>query len=250
MMSRRRRGVALLLVLWLVVVLGGIGASVAMTVRGRLHVATNLRDRAVARAAAESGVVDASQMVEDSLALLAEGPRRSRFLNGLEQTRGADVALGEGRFRVTYEDATARLDLNLASEEALARFFAQFTGAVTARDVAREIHVRTRANAGPGVVATPLLSLDALREIVSLDARTATAAAPFLTVDGDGNVNQAHAAGAVRLAAAGQIVDAPTRLVVVSRGARAGSSLVHEIQAVFAIQGSQLALVRWRERDL
>ena len=56
-----RRGVALLLVLWLVVVLSAIGTTVAMTARGRLRVAANLRDRAAARAAAESGVLAAAR---------------------------------------------------------------------------------------------------------------------------------------------------------------------------------------------
>ncbi len=245
-----RRGVALLLVLWLVVVLGGIGGSVAMAVRARLHVASNLRDRAVGRAAAESGIVEATQAIEDSLARLPEGRPRSAFLNALEQRGEPAETLADGRFRVSYEDVSTRLDVNLASEEQLARFFAQFTGSVAARDVAREIRALTRADAGPGVVVTPLLSLDALRRIASLDPRTASAASAFLTVDGDGSVNMAHAAPAVRLAVAGQVVDAPTRLLVRSRGTRAGSRLVHEIEAVLAVQGAQLALVRWRERDL
>jgi hypothetical protein len=40
----------------------------------------------------------------------------------------------------------------------------------------------------------------------------------------------------------------PSRLLVVSRGWLDGSSLTHEIQAVYAVQGNDLALVRWRER--
>jgi len=244
-----RRGVALLLVLWLVVVLGAIGTTVAVTVRGRLRVAGNLRDRAVARAAAESGVLAASQAIGDSLAALGEGAARRAYLDALEGTPAPEEALGDARFRTALVDPSARLDVNAASEEALARFFAPFAGAAAARDVAREI--RERVGGGrPGEVATPFLSVDALGTVRSLAPRVAEAAAPYLTVDGDGSVNRLTAPPPVRAAAAGQLVDEPTRLVIVSRGWRAGAALTHEIQAVYAVQGAQLALVRWRERDL
>lgn len=244
-----RRGVALVLVLWLVVVLGVLGASVGVAARGRLRVAANLRDRAAARAAAESGVVAATRAVEDSLAVLGEGAARRAYLNALAESPAADEPLGDARFRVAFVDVAARLDVNAASEDALARFFAPFAGAAAARDVAREIRARVGGGA-PGEVATPFLTLDALRAVRALDPRVADAAAPYLTVDGDGSVNRATAPPVVRAAAAGQLVDEPTRLLVVSRGWRAGAALTHEIQAVYAVQGAQLALVRWRERDL
>ena len=244
-----RRGVALVLVLWLVVVLAGVGASVAVAVHGRLRVAANLRDRAVARLAAESGVVVAARAIEDTLSVLGEGNARRAYLDGIETGPAADEALGDARFRVALVDPSARLDVNAASEDALARFFAPFAGAAAARAVAREIRGRV-GGARPGEVATPFLSVDALGTLRSLDPRAAEAAAPYLTVDGDGSVNRVTAPPPVRAAAAGQLVDEPTRLVVVSRGWRAGAALTHEIQAVYAVQGTQLALVRWRERDL
>ncbi len=248
---RARRGVALILVLWLVVVLGAIAASLTTLVHGRLRTVANLRDRAIGREAAESGIVATTREIEDSLETFGEGERRASYLNGLESRRAArDEALGSARFRVAIADVNARLDINSASEDGLTRFLSQFAGAGRARDAAREIRAYRRADAGPGVIATPILDLDLLRTRTSLGARSADAAAPFLTVDGDGNINRHSAPPQVRIAAAGQLVDAPTRLLLVSRGWRAGGALTHEIQAVYAIQGTQLALVRWRERDL
>ena len=245
---RPRAGVALLLVLWLIVVLGTIGGSIAASGRERLGVATNLRDRAVARAMAESGIVAVSAEIGDTLARLDAGPARARYLNVLTASAPTQSTLGDGTFQVTVVDVNARLDVNLAGEESLSQFFSQFTNAVSAHEIAREIRERIGASARQGVIATPLQSIDALSDLPSFDSRMATAVASFLTVDGDGNVNMTHAPLAVRRSAAGQVVDAPTRVMIISRGARDGSSLMDEIEAVYALQGSQLALVRWRER--
>jgi hypothetical protein len=51
-------------------------------------------------------------------------------------------------------------------------------------------------------------------------------------------------------AAGGDLREEPSRIIVVSRGWLDGHALTHEIQAVYAIEGSRLALVRWRERTL
>ncbi|CAN5777434.1 hypothetical protein BH11GEM2_BH11GEM2_30280 [soil metagenome] len=245
---RQRLGVALLLVLWLIVVLGAIGGSLAASVHERVGVATNLRDDAVARAMAESGVVAASVEIGDSLGRLDAGPARAHYLNALTASAPAPYTLGDGTFQVSVVDVNARLDVNLASEDALSQFFSQFTNAVSAHEIAQEVRQRTGTSARQGAIATPFESIETLNESPSVDARLAAAVAPFITVDGDGNVNLTHAPLAVRRSAAGQVVDAPTRLMIVSRGARNGSSFVHEIEAVYAIQGSQLAFVRWRER--
>ena len=231
------------------VVLGAIGSSVVMVVRGRLHVATNLRDHAAARAAAESGVVSLVQAIEDSLARVGAGSQRDRYLNSLESEGRETATLGDARFSVTCEDVNARFDINMADENALARFFSGFTSAVRAREIAQAIRQRT-ASSVPGAVSRPLLDVTALGVVAGLGDTLLDAVATFITVDGDGNVNLQHAAPPVRLVAAGQIVSAPTRLMLTSRGTRTGSTLTHEIQAVYAIQGFQLAIVRWRERDL
>jgi hypothetical protein len=76
------------------------------------------------------------------------------------------------------------------------------------------------------------------------------AAAPYLTVDGDGKINRVTASDTVMIAAGGSVQDEPSRVIVISRGWLRGHSLTHEIQAVYAIEGNQLTLVRWTERDL
>jgi len=244
-----RRGIALLLVLWLVVVLGAIGTGVATGARTRIGVAGNLELRTEARLAAESGIVAATRALADSIARLGETPARRVYLNRLERAPelGGEQVLGDARFQVAFADVSARLDVNVAPEDALARFFAQFTAPTRARDIARELRARIAGDMPQGT--TPLRDLDELRLLPSMDEHTARAAAPYLTVDGDGRINGRAAPPAVRIAAGGELVDEPSRLLVVSRGWRPGRAITHEIQAVYAVQGNAIALVRWRERE-
>ena len=51
-----RRGVALMLVLWLLVLLGAVAAGVAESSRAEVGVVANLKARAAARSGAESGI--------------------------------------------------------------------------------------------------------------------------------------------------------------------------------------------------
>jgi hypothetical protein len=44
-------------------------------------------------------------------------------------------------------------------------------------------------------------------------------------------------------------VDGDGRLLIVARGWKQGHDLTREVQAVYAIEGSELRLLRWRERD-
>ena len=76
------------------------------------------------------------------------------------------------------------------------------------------------------------------------------AAASWLTVDGDGQTNRLTAPPVVLGVARGSLIDEPSRILFVARGWQRGHPLTHEVQAVYAIQGNQLAFVRWRERDL
>ena len=100
------------------------------------------------------------------------------------------------------------------------------------------------------VAARTLRSLDELESIPGVNLGLLRAAASYLTVDGDGKINRATATDTVMVAAAGSVQDEPSRVLVVSRGWLKGHSLTHEIQAVYAIAGNRLTLVRWRERDL
>ncbi|MGH7552459.1 MAG: hypothetical protein ACREMQ_05470, partial [Longimicrobiales bacterium] len=118
--------------------------------------------------------------------------------------------------------------------------------------------IRTFINGGdspeepaPSLLASrPLQSLDELIGIPGVPRELVEQAAEFLTVDGDGTINRVTASDPVLSAAGGELRDEPSRIVVVSRGWLDGHTLTHEIQAVYAIVGSELTLVRWRERNL
>lgn len=247
---RSRRGVALVLVLWLIVILGGIGAAVVSATRDASRLAANARARVVARYAAESGVEATLAAIEDSLRTLTDGAARRAFLNALERRSagGDSVALGDGRFAVAIVDASARLDVNAAPAENLARLLSRFTDPTRAAALAQA--VRARIERGGTRVVTPIRSLEELRAVPGADARVLQLAIPYLTVDGDGTVNGAAASDTVMAAAFGEVSDAPTRLVVVSRGWMREHPLTHEIQGVYAIARDRLVLVHWRERTL
>jgi len=246
---RARRGVALVLVLWLVVILGSIAAGIVSATRDSSHLAGNMRARAVARYAAESGIEATVAAIDDSLRLLTDSSARRDFLNALERRNAASAPnmLGDARFAVAALDASARLDVNAAPAENLARLFANFTDPLRARALADAI--RARIEPGDTRTITPLRSLEELREIVG-DDRVLQLSAPYLTVDGDGTINQASASAPVMSAAFGELRSAPSRLVLVSRGWMQGHPLSHEIQGVYAIASDRLVLVQWRERTL
>lgn len=256
---RNQKGVALLLVLWLIVILGAIGASVATGARTSSAIASNVRARTVARFAAESGIEATLAELGDSLSIHADAPTRADYLNALPDAFAVrdSTPLGNARFVVAVIDVSARLDVNTAGERALTTFFAQFTDLNQAADIARTIRERIE---GPpstfGAVDTtrspivyPLRSLEELRQLSGIPASVLDAAAPFLTIDGDGTINRRTAPPQVMAAATGELRDEPSRLLVVSRGWLGGHPLSHEIQGVYAITGGELVLVHWRERD-
>jgi general secretion pathway protein K len=126
--------VALMLVLWLIVVVSAIAAAATAAARTDAGVVVNVRARAAARYAAESGLVLASARL-DTL-LRATSPEDIPFLfKNLDEHIADlhDVQLGTARFGIAVEDLSARLDLNQASEPMLRNFFAQFTGRREAR---------------------------------------------------------------------------------------------------------------------
>jgi len=259
-----RRGFALMLVLWLIVVLGTITATIVVRTRETSALSGNARARVSGRYAAESGVALATAELERQLESLPDTADRQRYLNHLDAAISArgDVTLGDVLFSVTLVDVSARLDINNAETEALTRFFGLFEPAAargTAEAIRRAIDARevtaTRGSQSISgssalIAARPFRSLDELERLPGVSVGLLRAAAPYLTVDGDGKINRATASDTVLVAAGGSLQDEPSRLLVVSRGWLRGHSLTHEIQAVYAIAGNQLKLVRWRERDL
>ncbi|MGH7470164.1 MAG: general secretion pathway protein GspK [Longimicrobiales bacterium] len=259
----RRPGVALMLVLWLIVVLGTIGSGVVLSTRSTVTLTANYRARVVARYAAESGNAVARAALEDSLGRITDGEARRRYLNQLERALpGADrMALGDAQFAIALIDVGSRVDVNRAGAAALTTLFSYFTDAIEAERVARLIRAFIDGGMDQGSMpitretptlqaARPLRSLDELLRIPGVPRELAERAAAFLTVDGDGTINRATASDTVLAAAGGELRDEPSRIVIVSRGWLDGHPLTHEIQAVYAVVANELTLVSWRERDL
>lgn len=276
------RGVALIVVLWLLVVLGTIVTEVATKARLEAAMVSTLRSRTVARYAAESGVLVATARVNALLDSAPAPAQRIPLLRGLDERLAAlhDVELGAARFGVTIVDLNSRIDLNRADEPTLRRLFSQFTA-----------DSRAAALAGALKQGPPLLRLGELSSLPGIDDSLALAVAPYVTVWGDGfvninsapepvlaalpNIGDAVARSIVRRRESGEVflspdpVQAPrspdvfvpttsrpaplsampTRLLVISRGWQSGHPLTHEIQAVFAVVGQRLVLQSSRERD-
>jgi general secretion pathway protein K len=277
-----RRGVALLVVLLLLVVLGIVAAEVGGAARLEGNLVVTLRARTVARYAAESGVLAATARVDallDSVRAAVERPvmfhRLAAYVGPLK-----DVDIGGARFSVAFSDLNARLDLNRGDPRALRALFGQFTTQSRSEVIVASLRSR------------PLGRMGELVAVPGVDETLALAVAPYVTVWSDGMVNvnsapepvlaalpglgEANAkslvgqreAGAVFLPAVhaqpGEgaqiafatappgvlVTTAPSRLLVISRGWQQGSPLTHEIQAVYAVAGAQLLLQAWQERDL
>lgn len=240
-----RRGVALMLVLWLVVVLATIGAGSLRDTRAIGGVAGEERAHAIARYAAASGIEALAAEIEDSLRAIRSGSARRAWLNTFALTGGRKdtMMLGDGRFAVTVSDVAARLDVNEASELSLRSFLSHFTDLASAEHMARRL--RAWLDEGSG---RRLERVDELRERGLLPAPLLARAAPYLTVHGDGAINSETAPHFVLAAALGKLRQEPVRLVIESRGWQARHPATYRIQAVFAITGDRLELVHSEER--
>lgn len=243
-MKRRRSGIALMLVMWVIVILAVICSSVAMSTRRTMRAAASYRAGVAARYAAESGVTVALATLQDRLTILADSMTRRDYLNHLDRALGANhrIQLGNARTGVVLVDVGSRIDVNMADASSLARLFSFFTNGREAELTARAVRA--------SVERKPMESVDELRRIPGISADVLQRAVPYLTVDGDGTINRVSASDTVRAAATGELRDEPSRILVVSRGRMEGHPLTHEIQAVYAISENELRLIRWQERDL
>lgn len=255
---RARRAVALVMVLWILVILGGVSAGVVRSARTSTSIATNARAELIARAAAESGIEAMVAAIEDTLSGFSDATERASWLNALAVDVDEDSSvLGDGRFSVIVVDVSARLDVNAATESALQVFFSQFTDPATAATIASAIRRRIEPDptrdAAPGLrplTVTPIRSLDELSTAGLVPDDILQRAVPYLTVDGDGAINARTASDTVLAAATGELREEPSRLLLVSRGWVSGHPLTCEIQAVYAITGNRLVFSHWRERTL
>jgi len=274
-----RRGVALIVVLWLLVVLGLAVSALVARARTESRIVTSLKSRAIARYAAESGILAATTALRtllDSATEPAELAAQTRRLDTLGRVV-AGLATGDAQFAVTIIDLNARLDLARADSTVLRALFTEFISADRAGQIVGALR------------QSPVTRFPELARVAGADDAFALAVAPYVTVGGDGLVNvnsapeavlaalpgigasRAHDLAARRQAGelftsvdafrpaptSGQVVPvegslvtiAPTRLMVVSRGWQQGAPLTREIQAVYIVLAGALTLESWEERD-
>jgi type II secretory pathway component PulK len=240
-------------VLWVIVIVSAITSTIVLATRSNSEITANYRAGVVARYAAESGVSVAVAALQDSLAQLGMSPARRSYLNALDRAlgRNVNIELNDARIGIRLIDVGSLLDVNWADVTSLTRLFSYFTDTNEAESTARAIRAYMQASSDQGLQAARALeSVDELARVPGVSQKLLDAASAFLTVDGDGTINRMTASDTVLTSAAGGLGNEPTRILVVSRGWQDGHALTHEIQAVYALNGSQLTLVRWRERDL
>jgi general secretion pathway protein K len=172
--GRTRRGVALVVVLWTVALLATATAIASSAARTSASVTANARAQSIARSMAESGIVAAVALIDDSLGRYdapTAAAARDALLSSLEPSApggGASSAaplvadtLGDGVFGVTVVDVSARLDINSAGAEGLTTLFATVTSPNAARTMAERLDAMVTGNIGR---ATRTTAADALRQ--------------------------------------------------------------------------------------
>jgi general secretion pathway protein K len=266
MMRRARRGVALMLALWLIVVLGGVAAGVATATRSQSTVMLTARSRATAQYATESGVVAATGGLRELLAESATPESRVLAFSDLDERFASlrDVDVGNGRFSVTVIDVGARIDLNNAPEETVRGLLRQFVHGQDptslaaalqdwkdADDIARRGGAEAedyRRAASPFVPTNrPLSRLDELTRVAGFSDSLALALAPYVTVDGGLKVNVNSAPEPV-LAAIRDVGPAGARALVARREADGAFPTLGALTE--AMRGGPLGPTAWMQLDV
>ncbi len=240
---RDRRGVALMLVLWLIVILAAVAAVVVTTVRRQSEVVVNLRTQAQARYAAESGVVVALEELRATFAAAQTTDDLVRVFPAVVDrlARLGEQPLGDARFQVTIVDLNGRIDLNAADEATLVTFFGSFVGEGQARQLAdalqdwrdrdgvprpqgAEADAYAMAGSPFAPPNRPLRRLEELTRVVGFTKDIADAVAPYVTVWGDGRLNVNTASERV-LAAFPGIGASGASMLISARGSGGISSI-------------------------
>jgi len=270
---------ALIFVLWTLVLVGLAVGELVARARTEARMVAALKARAVARYAAESGILVTSTRLEtliDSATEPVALAARMRHLDTLGRMPAA-IAGGAPQFAAQVLNLNARLDLGRSDTTTLVSLLSEFV----APDRARGIVTALRQ--------APVTRFGELARVPGVGDALALALAPYVTVVGDGLVDVNAAPEAVLAALpgvgagkaqallarrdAGEVfasVDefrppagsgaavtvngvamtiSPSRLLIVSRGWQRGEPLTHEIQAVYGVLGGRLRLEGWEERD-
>ena len=225
MPTRDRRGFALIAAIWLMVTLSAVGLEVALLARTRRLSAANAAEGARARAAAEAGLEHARARLTRRLAGAPDAAAGAIGARDPWRTLGGvlsdTVALDDERYVVQLRDASARVNLNVASEAQLRRLFAALRiDAGTADQLAQVIAdwrdtddlVRSRGAERDAYLRAalptlprnaPLVSVEELRDLYGMTPAIFSAVSPHVTVRGSGQVNLNTADRAVMLSLPG-----------------------------------------------
>lgn len=238
MRIRDERGVALMLVFWMIIVLGAAAAALVAAARVESGVVVNLRARAHADAAARSGVAYATAELR-RVATETATPQELAYLFARLRRRleaAGEIAVGGGRFQVTVVDLNARIDLNVANGPTLRALFARFTNRSDAAAIVAALEdwkdpddaaVPGGAEAAEYAAAgspflppnRPLATVDELRHVRGMNDELAGRIAPYVTVWGDGAVDVNMAPEPVLAALPGVGADLARALVAQRTGA-------------------------------
>ena len=234
---RNRRGVALVLVLWLIVVLGATTAAAVALSRSEANTVVAYRSRAVARAAAASGVELAVARLNG---VLARAETVEEQVGILEQLRAElDVPepreLGAGRYLVGVEDLSGRVAINHADYVTLLRLFEVVAGERRAATLAAAVmdwldwDDRPRPDGAESTeyaaagspyrpLNRPFQRIEELGRVLGIGDSLAAVLDTMVTVHGRGFVNVNTAPVGVLMAATGMDASAAEELVAARRG--------------------------------
>lgn len=219
-MIRQRQGVALMLVLWLVVV---IGASITVAVvlsRSQGNALLAYRSRVVARMAAESGIELGLATLDDAFRPAASDQDRALAFHQVQARIDgrSPYVLGEGRFLFNVQDLTGRIPINTADYSTIVRLFTLTAGPDRASALAASLldwmdpddrprpsgaEAREYAALGSPFRPSnrPLRRVEELARIAGIDTSLAAALVEDITLVGSGLIN-VNTAPPIALAAA------------------------------------------------
>lgn len=259
-LARPRRGAALVTTLVLVVLMSAATAVAARGARHASRLTRNAEAAAVARHMTESAVLVARLRIEALLQSAPDSAARTGVLNDIDAASHTRVGppqpfvadtLGGGVFAAAVVNLGARVNVNTDHPAALTALFRQATDAASAERLALRIVARVQTlpvDAAARAGALRRRSQDSLAAALLGRGDATNALNPFESLD---ELDAEFGAEAPWLAQLADrlTVDGDGRVLIVARGWQQGHDLTREVQAVYAIEGSELRLLRWRERD-
>ncbi len=259
-MTRARRGAALITTLVLVVLLSAATAVAARGARHASRLTRNAEAAVVSRHMTESAVLAARLRVEAMLRSAPDSASQLALLDRIDTGTDARLGppppfvadtLGDGVFAAAVVNLGSRVDVNADNPAVLTALFRHATDAANAERLAQRIVARVHtlpADATTRASALRRRSQDSLAAALLGRAHAAPALNPFESLD---ELEAEFGADAPWLAQLAErlTVDGDGRVLIVARGWQQGRDLTREVQAVYAIEGSELRLLRWRERD-